>query len=1121
MVVTNTNGCKDTVTNTVKIYSLFGNLSTTPDTPAGCIPLSVTFKDNAQSNTPYPQAPPFTYPYPVTNYSWNFGDGSAVLNTATSPVSHTYTTLGSFHMTVTMTTANGCSWTDSVIVWTGSPPIIDSFSISPTHICNKGTVDYVIHAHGNLPFEYVYYYPTPAVNPDSSITTDSTFTYQYDTPGVFHPYIAVYNHGCRDTNTYFNITVYVDSPKAEFTGGSTCDSPLSVHFNNTSIGADSVRWFFGDGTSSNQTSPEHLYASPSLWSIELIAYNIKSGCKDTFSNSIQLVNLQPSFTANDTAICRDGIVTFTPVLPVPGGPGPLFFNWYVDGAYVAQPVIFTDTFHFVGYHTIKLETVDIYNCIDSFVKTNYIVVAKPVDSFYAIPLQGCRPLLVDFIDSSKDVPGTYIVSRYWNFGDNTSGTTIGPDTSHLYTVTGSYNIESIVTDNIGCKDTLTNFSYINVHHPVPSFTVSNLFPCPGSNVAFTNTSSGNVTNAYWSFGNGDTSTAISPTYIYQDTGTYTIKLVVWDALGCKDSISQVAYLHVTKPHASFTVSDTTGICIPLVAQFTNTSIGSVSNSWDLGNGNSSLAPNPSGSYSIPGAYIVQLIVTNSHGCMDTAIKHVSLYGYAGSFSYSPLIGCKPLLVNFTANVVNIPQIFWDFSDGTVSGPDTALTISHTYLTAGAYLPKLILKDSSGCTASSFGIDTIKVDEVRPGFKTIPYPICVYNTVTFQDTSHSLFSTLTSWKWTFDNGQTGNDSTVQHYYDSAGTFSVSLIVTDNLTCVDTLVGTVTVNPLPIIKASGDTVICLGDAAHLYATGAASYLWSPAGTLSCTNCQSPSANPTVTTQYIVTGTDANGCANTDTTNVGLKTQTVSYPGNDQVICEGQSIQLIDSAADTYTWYPATGLSNDKIGNPLASPSVTTTYMIIALQGSCFPDTNYITVLVHPKPKVNAGSNVTIIENTSTTLQASGSNIKTFVWSPLYGLSCDSCSDPTVNIQKTTIYNVTAFSAYGCEDSDKVTVTVVCDKGQVFIPNSFTPNGDGENDIFYPRGVGINKVISFRIYNRWGELIFERKNIDLNDASNGWDGSYNGAKPRPDVYVYNVDALCESGEELNWKGDVTIIR
>jgi gliding motility-associated-like protein len=102
----------------------------------------------------------------------------------------------------------------------------------------------------------------------------------------------------------------------------------------------------------------------------------------------------------------------------------------------------------------------------------------------------------------------------------------------------------------------------------------------------------------------------------------------------------------------------------------------------------------------------------------------------------------------------------------------------------------------------------------------------------------------------------------------------------------------------------------------------------------------------------------------------------------------------------------------------------------------------------------------------------------------------------------------------------VHIFCNKSQLFLPNTFTPNGDGQNDVFYPRGTGISKIRWFRIYNRWGQLLFERSNIGPNDISNAWDGTYLGDTPRPDVYVWEVEAICETGEPLFVKGDVTII-
>ncbi len=111
--------------------------------------------------------------------------------------------------------------------------------------------------------------------------------------------------------------------------------------------------------------------------------------------------------------------------------------------------------------------------------------------------------------------------------------------------------------------------------------------------------------------------------------------------------------------------------------------------------------------------------------------------------------------------------------------------------------------------------------------------------------------------------------------------------------------------------------------------------------------------------------------------------------------------------------------------------------------------------------------------------------------------------------------------CTDSFRINAGCDCVKS-LFVPNAFTPNGDGQDDVFYPRsGVDVKTIKSFRVYDRWGEVMFERENIYPNDASNAWDGSFKGEKPRPDVYVWIVDAVCENGVMTNKKGSVTIIR
>jgi gliding motility-associated-like protein len=100
-------------------------------------------------------------------------------------------------------------------------------------------------------------------------------------------------------------------------------------------------------------------------------------------------------------------------------------------------------------------------------------------------------------------------------------------------------------------------------------------------------------------------------------------------------------------------------------------------------------------------------------------------------------------------------------------------------------------------------------------------------------------------------------------------------------------------------------------------------------------------------------------------------------------------------------------------------------------------------------------------------------------------------------------------------------MCDGSQLFIPNTFTPNGDGLNDYFYPRGHEIKNVKLFRVFNRWGEMVYQKENMPVNEELIGWDGTYHGKKLSPDVYVYLIQADCEDGKSLMWKGSITLMQ
>jgi gliding motility-associated-like protein len=112
-------------------------------------------------------------------------------------------------------------------------------------------------------------------------------------------------------------------------------------------------------------------------------------------------------------------------------------------------------------------------------------------------------------------------------------------------------------------------------------------------------------------------------------------------------------------------------------------------------------------------------------------------------------------------------------------------------------------------------------------------------------------------------------------------------------------------------------------------------------------------------------------------------------------------------------------------------------------------------------------------------------------------------------------------GCSVADDISITVVCNGANIFIPNTFSPNNDGMNDIFYPRGKGVFTIKSFRVFNRWGQEVYEALNFNANDPSKGWNGYYNGRPAPADVYVYIIEVVCDNGVMLPSKGNVSLLR
>jgi len=1116
-------GCATQVTKNDTLYDMDFHVIASP--VMGCKPLPVKF-----DYTAYTHAPDTTlaYPYPyIATTTWTFGDGTP--SSSLAKPTHVYTDTGTFIARLTVVTTNGCVFTDTIKILVGAPPVVKIIG-TPTDVCFKGSIAFYMKLISGPIDEEDWDPGKGAAGGIHYSTGDDTYTATYDRlPGTFRIIVTPSYHGCPGKPDTSDFTVTIDSPMSFISAKILCSPMRRVVFTNLSLGADTWLWMFGDGSTSTVKNPIHDYALNKPYTASLATYNVRSGCRDTFIYYIDLSHPTVTFSASKTALCRDAVDTLT--AKVTGGPV-YGYLWLGGGTFPDSTVsppkgsptgkfgpIITDTFHVSGLYTMQLVTYDKNGCADTITKPNYITVAQPIPFFTATPPNGCWPLTATFTDVSSDAPGVVMSKYKWAFGDGATATTTSASVVHTFTAAGVFSTKEIVTDNIGCTDSIT-MALVTVWRPHADFN-SYKYPCVGDKVTFTNTSTSAV-SYYWTFGDGGTSTVTSPVHIYTAAGTYTVSLAVVDVHGCMDTAKFVGYITATEVHASFYMDDSIVICPPMVVNFTNTSTGASTYYWDMGDGTSSIITNPSDLYITPGVYIVKLTSTNMYGCSATDSAKLIIYGYSGALTYAPLTGCAPLNVHFKASISNVPSIIWDFSDGTTSPPSKLDTADHVYTLPGAYVPKLILSDGTGCQNSSIGLDTIKVDAVIPDFGNAPDPICVNGLMNFIDKSKSYFSTITAWSWVLSDGTTSNVSAPSFTYTVAGTFPVSLIATDGWGCTDSITKNVTVIPPQEIKACADTVICVSDFATLYVSGGVSYSWSPSTTLDCSTCGTGvKANPSSATTYTVTGVDRNGCTNSDTVLVSLKTKTEAHPTGDTEICSGMVVRLHDSGGTSYTWIPGTSLNDPNAAEPFANPTTTTRYRVIAYLGSCIPDTGAVWVKVHPLPTVDAGPDQKLVEGSIAQLQATGNLIEKYSWDADPTLSCTECAEPSASMSVTTTYAVHVASDFGCTASDTVTIHIYCDQSQIFVPNTFTPNGDGQNDVFYPRGVGVKIVKSFRIYNRWGELLFERSNIHLNDASQAWDGAYHGNAARPDVYVYILESFCETGEPINIKGDVTVIR
>jgi gliding motility-associated-like protein len=718
----------------------------------------------------------------------------------------------------------------------------------------------------------------------------------------------------------------------------------------------------------------------------------------------------------------------------------------------------------------------------------------------------------------------------WYYGDGASST--GYTGSHTYTQAGTDTVKLIANDpSIPCSDTAQKIITVKDFNTAFSFTTSFLGSnsCPPVMVRITNLSVG-FTRLVWDFGDGTTSTsAYYPTHIYHSPGTYRITLYTYGYNGLTGTY--VDSVTIKQPSAQI-YADTLQGCLQQNVNFGASTQYIVNYLWDFGNGTlgTSLPP-VAYAYSTPGQYTVRLIGKDSNGCAASAALPspviidslgIKIKGIPPIVCDSALIQFNPDINSYSAANLGAQLIYkWDFGTGNPADTSNIRNPSFRYLLPGIYVVKLKVLSPFGCLKETQ--ETIVVNQKANGTITALPEVCQDGSIQFS--ASATPSVNVQWNWNFDNGNTATvPNPPQQVYTSAGNYTVTLLVTRN-GCIDTVTHLLTVHPKPVVNAQPrQQVICLGNSVQLSASGGASYNWSPAAGLNNTTTANPVATPAASTQYFVTATTNKGCSSKDSVLI-----TVAQPVQVQLpaaldLCRGQSIQLNATGADSYQWINnTTGLSSTSIHNPVANPNLNAVYTVVGSERyNCFRDTAEVTITLRNIPTVNAGPDVEIAGNAPYQLSAAASNdVTSWLWTPNERLSCNRCPSPVVTPKMETAYTVRVSNQWGCSSSDTVLIKLQCGIGTVYIPSAFTPNRDGKNDVFYIAGSGVKTINHLRIYNRWGEIIFERSNFAIDDPSTGWNGKYKGQFVGTGTYVYLAEMECSSGETFTLKGTVTVIQ
>lgn len=553
-------------------------------------------------------------------------------------------------------------------------------------------------------------------------------------------------------------------------------------------------------------------------------------------------------------------------------------------------------------------------------------------------------------------------------------------------------------------------------------------------------------------------------------------------------------IDLTRLTANAEVYTTPYYCVGDTVYFQNLSNGGVTYYWDFGDGETSNQFEPSHVFDSAGTYHVMLVALDSISCILKDTDYVDVF-----ISPLPVATINPingiclgdsLLLDVSGGSIYSWSPNYHISDTSIYNPTVWPEVSTTYT--------VVVQDSCGSDTLN-----IIVEVYQPDIGIIPdTSICRGSSIQLEAWGGKYYD------WSPDSTLNLNNVSnpiASPYYST--TYDVS--ITDINNCIwDTFLNlSVDTNYAQAI-VSNDTTICNGDSVLLSVRGGESYVWTPSESLSSSVDSIIIAFPNETTTYnVVSSNSCNSASNSIKVHVLDFNPIVS---KDTSVCVGEKVNLWASGGVSFWWVPSELLSSPSNSNQSPTILAPSNFMVeITDSMGCKKDLS-VFVDTLPIPKIELPQFINSSWGSIVQIEAN-TNGSTFFWNPSDGLSCTDCLRPEVNSQETTTYYLMVTDSNGCVNTDSVTVYY---DGVLYVPNAFTPNGDGVNDIFYAFGKDIVEF-NMQIFDRWGELMFETE-----DLHKGWDGTYRGNLVKTETYVWKIKYEDTQGNPGDLIGTVTLI-